>query len=224
MLEKIDNILFDLDGTLTDPKEGIINSILFALNKLEITENNINELDVFIGPPLRESFATRYNLTNELADKAMHYYREYYSEKGIYENMIYPGVKEMLKTLSSHNFQLFVATSKPTVYAIEVLRHFKIDINFKEIIGSNLDNSRTDKTEIISHIISTYGLQASHSVMIGDRKHDIIGAKNNSMKTIGVTYGYGSIEELLSCQPDFIVNSSPEIEAMFLNKSLLINL
>ena len=144
--------------------------------------------------------------------------------KGIYENKIYPGVKEMLKTLSSHNFQLFVATSKPTVYAIEVLRHFKIDICFKEIIGSNLDNSRTDKTEIISHIISTYGLQASDSVMIGDRKHDIIGAKNNSMKTIGVTYGYGSIEELLSCQPDFIVNSSPEIEAIFLNKSLLINL
>ena len=219
MIEKIDNILFDLDGTLTDPKEGIVNSILFALNKLGIHENYIDELDTFIGPPLRDSFVKRYTLTNELADKAMLYYREYFSVKGIYENRIYQGVKELLETLCSHHFKLFVATSKPTVFAVEVLRHFKIDSYFDEIIGSNLDNSRTDKTEIISYLVSAYGLQASDSIMIGDRKHDIIGAKNNKMKTIGVTYGYGSPEELKTHQPDFIVNSCKEIEALLTNTS-----
>lgn len=220
MMDKIDNILFDLDGTLTDPKEGIVNSILYALQKLSIHENFINELDSFIGPPLRESFLKRYDLTDEQADNAMLYYREYFSVKGIYENRIYPGVTEMLKSLCAHSFKLFVATSKPTVFAVEVLRYFKIDSYFDEIIGSNLDNSRTDKTEIISHIITTYGLQAASSVMIGDRKHDIIGAKNNSMKTIGVTFGYGSLEELKLHQPDHIVNSCKEIEALLLNTSV----
>jgi phosphoglycolate phosphatase len=215
MMDKIDNILFDLDGTLTDPKEGIVNSIVFALNKLGIHEKDIAELDTFIGPPLRESFLKRYNLTNELADKAMFYYREYFSVKGIYENKIYPGVKEMLESSDQH-YKLFVATSKPAVFAVEVLRYFKIDSYFDEIVGSNLDNSLTDKTEIISYLVSTNGLQVNDSVMIGDRKHDIIGAKNNSMKSIAVTYGYGSTEELLLHQPDLIVNNCKEIEALFL--------
>ena len=215
MTGRIDNILFDLDGTLTDPKEGIVNSILYALNKLGIHENNIDELDTFIGPPLRESFLKRYNLTNEMADNALLYYREYFSVKGIYENKIYPGVKELLESLCAYNYKLFIATSKPTVFAVEVLRHFEIDRYFNEIIGSNLDNSRTDKTEIISYIISKYGLHSSYSVMIGDRKHDIIGGKNNSVKTIGITYGYGSLEELLSCQPDFIVIDCKELETLF---------
>lgn len=219
-MDKINNILFDLDGTLTDPKEGIVNSILFALEKLGIHENYINELDTFIGPPLRESFLKRYNLTNERADDAMLYYREYFSVKGIYENRIYPGVREMLESLCARNYKLFVATSKPTVFAVEVLRHFKIDGYFDEITGSNMDNSRTDKTEIISFIISTNGLQAGCSVMIGDRKYDIIGAKNNLMKTIGVTYGYGSLDELLTYQPDFIVNSCKEIEELLINRSI----
>jgi phosphoglycolate phosphatase len=217
---RIINILFDLDGTLTDPKEGIVNSILFAFNKLGIHENSIDELDTFIGPPLRESFLKRYNLTNELADKAMLYYREYFSVKGIHENKIYPGVKELLESLCAHNYKLFVATSKPTVFAVEVLRHFKIASYFNAITGSNLDNTRTDKTEIISYLVSTYGLEARDSIMIGDRKHDIIGARNNSMKTIGVTYGYGSQEELLSYQPDFIANNCKEIEALLIYTSI----
>lgn len=216
MHNRFDNILFDLDGTLTDPKEGIKHSILFALNKLDILENFIDELDTFIGPPLRESFINRYNLTDEMADMAMKYYREYFSVYGLFENKLYAGVTGLLESLSSNKYQLFVATSKPTVYSVEILTHFKIGKYFKEIIGSNLDNTRTDKTEVISHIVSTYGLQASQSVMIGDRKHDIIGAKNNSMKSIGVTYGYGSPEELVAYQPDFIVSNCQEIEALFL--------
>jgi len=215
MIDEIDTILFDLDGTLTNPREGIVNSILFALKKLRIREDHINKLESFIGPPLRDSFAKRYNLNDAMADKAMLYYREYYSAKGIFENILYPGIVEMLESLKSNKYKLFVATSKPTVYAIEVLKHFNLDSYFNAITGSHLDNTRTDKTEIISHVLSNFGLNASQSVMIGDRKHDIIGAKNNSMKTIGVTYGFGSLEELILHKPDFIVHDCVEIKDLF---------
>ncbi len=217
MIEGIEAILFDLDGTLTNPKEGIVNSILYALGKLRIQEEHVSKLESFIGPPLRDSFAKRYNLNDAMADKAMHYYREYYSATGIFENILYPGIIEMLESLKSDKYKLYVATSKPTVYAIEVLKHFNLDTYFNAIIGSHLDNTRTDKTEIISHILSSFGLNASHSVMIGDRKHDIIGAKNNSMKTIGVTYGFGSLEELILHKPDFIVHDCDEIKDLFLD-------
>jgi phosphoglycolate phosphatase len=216
MIDEIDTILFDLDGTLTNPREGIVNSILFALKKLRIREDHINKLDSFIGPPLRDSFAKRYNLNDAMADKAMLYYREYYSAKGIFENILYPGIIEMLELLVSNKYQLYVATSKPTVYAIEVLKHFKLDTYFNATIGCHLDNTRTDKTEIIAHVISTFGLLAKRSIMIGDRKHDIIGAKNNSLKTVGVTYGFGSLEELILHNPDFIVNDCKEIKDLFL--------
>ena len=215
MTNTIKNILFDLDGTLTDPKEGIVNSILYALSKLGIEEEHVSELDGFIGPPLRESFMLRYNLSDHLGDEAMRLYREYYSVSGLYENILYPGVAELLESLSASNYKLYLATSKPTVYAAMVLAHFKIDRYFKEITGSNLDNTRTDKTEIIAYILSTYNLQAHQSVMIGDRKHDLIGAKNNSVMTIGVTYGYGSLHEHLSEKPDRIVNSCLELKSLF---------
>jgi len=214
---RIDNILFDLDGTLTDPKEGIVNSILYALDKLEIQEKHIKELDSFIGPPLRDSFQKRYNLSEDLAEKAMTFYREYFSEKGLYENEVYTGIDELLEFLYSHNYKMFVATSKPTLFADRILRHFNLDKYFIEIIGSNLDNTRTDKTEIISHVVSVHRLQTNNSVMIGDRKHDIIGAKNNSMKSIAVTYGYGSLEEISLHKPDFIVNNCNELKSILFN-------
>jgi phosphoglycolate phosphatase len=216
MIDNIDAILFDLDGTLTDPKEGIVNSILYALHKLGIKENNTHELASFIGPPLRESFAARYNLSISLADKAVNIYREYFSTKGLFENKLYPGVDDLLKSLSVHNYKLFVATSKPTVYSKQILKYFKLDNYFIDIIGSNLDNTFTDKTEIIAHVVSLYGLQTSRCIMVGDRKHDIIGAKNNSMKTIAVTYGYGTLQELKHFQPDFIANNCEEIKSILL--------
>jgi phosphoglycolate phosphatase len=214
MNSRTDNILFDLDGTLTDPKEGIINSILYALDKLGIYENSVAELDSFIGPPLRESFASRYNLSIENADNAVNIYREYFSTKGLFENKLYPGVTELLESLSSQKYTLFVATSKPTLFAKQILQHFKLDVHFKDIIGSNLDNTLTDKTEIILHVVSLHGLKVNKCIMIGDRKHDIIGAKNNSLKSIGVTYGYGSLEELTYYQPDFLANNCEEINAI----------
>lgn len=216
MTENIENILFDLDGTLTNPKEGIVNSILYALNKMGIPENSPHELETFIGPPLLESFQMRYDLSDKKADEIVIAYREYFSTKGLYENILYDGITELLELLHSQKYKLFVATSKPTVYSERILKHFKLKKYFTEIIGSNVDNTRTDKTEIISHIVTTHSLQAHQSIMIGDRKFDMIGAKNNSMKTIAVTYGYGSIEELSSHQPDFLVNTCSEIKSIFL--------
>lgn len=216
MAEKIKNVLFDLDGTLTDPKEEIVNSILFAYEKLGIIEDSVNELDSFIGPPLRESFIKRYHLSDFQADEAMSYYREYFATKGLFENVVYPGVTELLESLILNKFRLFVATSKPTIYAERILRHFKLDKYFIEIIGSNLDNSRTDKTEIIAYAMSSQNLEAGDSMMVGDRKHDIIGAKNNSIKSVGVTYGYGSMQEIVMAKPDYIVNDCVELEALFL--------
>lgn len=214
-MKQINTVLFDLDGTLTDPQKGIINSILFALDQLMIVENNVQELDAFIGPPLRDSFAGRYNLSHERADLAVQYYREYYAERGIFENNIYDGVHELLEYLTGNNFRLFVATSKPTVFAQKVLEHFELTNYFSGIAGSNLDNTRSDKTEIIAHVLSEYKLEVSNSVMIGDRKFDIIGAQNNSMQSIAVTYGYGTIEEINNSRPDFIVNDCNELKDFF---------
>lgn len=215
MTDKIENILFDLDGTLTDPKEGIVNSILYALDKMGIHENSPHELDSFIGPPLLESFQMRYDLDTEKADEIVIAYREYFSTKGLFENILYDGIAEVLESLHTQKYKLFVATSKPTVYSEQILEHFDLKKYFTEIIGSNVDNTRTDKTEIIAHVISTHGLQANKSIMIGDTKFDMIGAKNNSLKTVGVTYGYGSQEDLKYHNPDYIVNTCAEIRSIF---------
>lgn len=217
MKNRFSNVLFDLDGTLTNPKEGIVNSILYALNKLGIIENRIQELETFIGPPLRESFMTRYNLSENFADKAVTLYRDYFSTKGLFENELYSGIPELLQLLVAKKYKLFVATSKPTIYAVEIIKHFRIDQYFVEIIGSNLDNTRTDKTEVISHVVSTHQLIPSKSVMVGDRKHDIIGAKNNFLMSIGVTYGFGSLYEITLHQPDYIVNSCDELKSILTN-------
>jgi phosphoglycolate phosphatase len=217
MKGKIDNILFDLDGTLTDPRKGIINSIIYALEKLAIEEDNIHELESFIGPPLRESFMSRYNLSESLADKAITLYREYFAIKGIFENVIYPGVPDLLESLFNQKYHLFVATSKPTIFAEKIIGHFNFNKYFIDVVGSNLDNTRTDKAEIIAHLISAHRLQAESTIMVGDRKHDITGAKTNLIKSVAVTYGYGSLDELTLHEPDFIVNNCTELKSLLLS-------
>lgn len=204
-------ILFDLDGTLTDPQEGIINSVQYALRKMNIDENNREGLVKFIGPPLTESFQTFYKMSPEDAWQAVEFYREYFKEKGMYENIVYPGIPELLQELKKADKMLFVATSKPTVFSEKILEYFELAQYFNEIVGSNLDGTRVAKSEVIQHIFAMYSLDKERTVMVGDREHDIIGAKNNDIDSIAVTYGYGSFDELNQALPNQIVNSVKEL-------------
>ena len=163
-MNKIRNILFDLDGTIIEPEEGIINSILYALDKLKIEESDKDDLKSFIGPPLIDSFTNRYRLNNTEATEAVRFYREYFSKKGIYQNTLYENIIHLLIELNNDGFRLFLATSKPTIYAEKILTNFKIRSYFKGVVGSNLDNTRRDKTEIIKFVLTEFDLitQVSH--------------------------------------------------------------
>ena len=214
-MKQYSHILFDLDGTLTDPQEGIINSIQFALNRYGIKREN-HELIHFIGPPLHKSFQEIF-ITEEKAFEAVAVYREYYSVKGKFENLLYNGISELLETLTKNNKTLFVATSKPTIFAEEILHYFNIHHHFKMIIGSNLDGTRTEKKDIIQEIVDqNSNINLDDLVMIGDRKFDIVGAKHFGIDTISVTYGYGSLEELQLEEPTYIVNEVIALKSLLL--------
>lgn len=210
-MNQLKNILFDLDGTIIEPQEGIINSVLFALKKMGINEKNQEALKSFIGPPLIDSFANRYNLNSEEAEQAVTHYREYFSKTGIYESSLYDNVSTLLVELKNEGFRLFLATSKPTFYAEQILLNYELRSFFDGVVGSNMDNTRKDKTEIIEFVITEFGLERAETLMIGDTKFDIIGANNNSIKSIGVTYGHGSIKELREAHVHFIANSCMEL-------------
>ncbi len=200
-------ILFDLDGTLTDPKIGITKSVQYALRKLGIYEENLESLTRFIGPPLRDSFREYYLLDETRVQKAIEYYREYFSPYGIYENELYPEIPMLLDKLKTAGKYLVIATSKPTVFAEQILHHFDIRQYFDNVVGSNLDETRTTKEEVIEYALANIREEDKKKiVMIGDRKHDIIGAKMNHIDSIGVAYGYGSLEELQMEKPTHIVN------------------
>jgi len=189
-------ICFDLDGTLTDPKEGIIGSIRYALRQLGYKgPTNDRELEWCIGPPLLASFE---KLVGNLDDAkiALDVYRERFSEVGLFENEIYPDIVEVLSKFSADGNRMFVATSKPTIYAERIINYFQLADYFETIFGSELDGMRSDKTELLAWLLSKKQLSAADTVMVGDRSHDIIGAVNNEMRSVGVLYGYGSKEEL----------------------------
>jgi len=204
-MKQYSHILFDLDGTLTDPQEGIINSIQHALKHYGIKKEN-HELLHFIGPPLHKSFQEIFE-TEEKAFEAVAVYREYFSTKGKFENLLYKGIPELLEQLNQNNKTLFVATSKPTIFAEQILDYFKIHQHFKTIIGSNLDGTRTEKKDIIQEIVNQLpNVNLDKLVMIGDRKYDILGARHHGIDTISVMYGYGTLEELQNENPTHIVN------------------
>lgn len=196
------NILFDLDGTLTDPFEGITNSVIYSLKKCGIDESDKQKLKCFIGPPLYKSFMVEYSLSRSDALKAVDYYREYYADKGIFENFLYDGINETLEFLSERGNFLYVATSKPKIFAEKILRHFDISKYFRFVAGATLDSRLVEKSDIIKFAIEENNIDVSHAVMIGDRKHDILGAKQNKIKSIGVLYGYGTFEELSAAGAD----------------------
>ena len=193
----MDAIFFDLDGTLTNPKPGITRSIQYALQKLDHpTMPTEDELTWCIGPPLRASFVRLLGAETS-ADLAVTYYRERFSDVGLYENRVYDGIGEVLTTLGASGHRLFVATSKAHVFADRIIDHFGLRQHFEHVFGAELDGTRADKSHLLEHALKETSVDPAKTLMIGDRSHDMVGAKNNGMKRIGVLYGYGSREELL---------------------------
>lgn len=205
------NILFDLDGTIIEPQQGILNSIRHAAQKMGVEIPATTEMHQFIGPPIMDSFQSKLSLNYEDAMKAVAYFRKYYQTTGIHQHQLFPYVGQLLINLKERGYNLFVATSKPTVFAKEILEGHKMDSLFTEIVGCNLDNSRSDKTEIIDYIVKKYNLDISKTIMIGDTKYDIISAKNHKMKSIGVSYGHG---DFIKHTPDFEVDNCKELEIL----------
>lgn len=202
------SILFDLDGTLTDAAPGITNSVKYALSKFGIDETDDNKLRKFLGPPLISSFMEFYGFSKEKAQKAVEYYREYFVPHGIFENEVYSGIPKLLQKLKADGKTLIIATSKPETFAVQIAEHFEIDSYFDLIAGSNLDNTRSKKAQVIEYALKTLGiLDRAHAVMIGDREHDIKGAKKTGLRSIGVLYGYASPGELENAGADFTANS-----------------
>lgn len=206
------SILFDLDGTLTDAAPGITNSVKYALSKFGIDETDDNKLRKFLGPPLISSFMEFYGFSKEKAQKAVEYYREYFVPHGIFENEVYSGIPKLLQKLKADGKTLIIATSKPETFAVQIAEHFEIDSYFDLIAGSNLDNTRSKKAQVIEYALETLGiLDRAHAVMIGDREHDIKGAKKTGLRSIGVLYGYASSGELENAGADFTANSPEEL-------------
>lgn len=208
-------ILFDLDGTLTDPREGITRSIQHALARLGIDEPDLKKLEPFIGPPLLQAFMQFYGFDEARAWQAVEFYRERFSVRGLYENLLFDGVLELLEHLRGQGRTLYVATSKPSIFAREIARHFAFDHHFKVIYGSELDGTRTNKVELIAHLLAEEQLEAAQALMIGDRKHDLIGARENGLQAVAVGYGFGSHEELMAESPDYYFATLAELRQAF---------
>ena len=215
----LEYIFFDLDGTLTDPAIGITNAVMHALKKYGIAVSDRKELYKFIGPPLWDSFEKYCGFSKEEANAAVEYYREYYRDKGMFENQVYDGCEGLLKELKDNGKILIVATSKPEVFAEQILEHFGIAKYFTFIAGSTLDGSRVKKGDVIRYALESCKIiDGSQAIMIGDREHDIIGAKEMGLSSIGVLFGYGSRAELEEAGADFIVSTIEDIGKVILAK------
>ncbi len=208
-------IFFDLDGTITEPALGITNGIIYALDKFGIEVTDRTSLYKFIGAPLRDSFREFYGFTEEEVERAVALYREYYSDKGIIENEIMPGIEEALASLRNAGCKLYVATSKPEIYAKKILEHIGLDSYFDIVAGSQLDGSRDNKELVLRYLLETSGINhvdgISSTVMVGDRKFDIEGAKAVGIDHIGVTFGYGDKLELETAGALKIVDTAKEL-------------
>lgn len=204
--------MFDLDGTLVDSQNGIIKSIVFTLNKFKIYESDSKRLRSFVGPPLKESFVKYYDMKENTADDAVRVFREYYNKNGLYEVELYEGTRAMLDTLKSCGYRLFIATSKPTIFAQKIAKYLRVDSYFEEIAGSNLDNTRSKKAEIIEYLIDTFHMGNKKEIlMIGDKSQDILGAAKCDISAIGVSYGYGTESELQQSHPIYIADSPEKL-------------
>ena len=216
----INTILFDLDGTLTDSKTGIVKSAQYALESFGIKIENTDDLTSFIGPPIRQSFKEFYGFDDINVERAVEKFRERYFSIGVYENEMYEGIDVLLHKLKDNGKTLFVATSKVTTLANIVLSHFKIDNYFTFVSGAEMNGNRSEKAEVIEYALEQNNITDLIScLMIGDRKHDILGAKNVGIKSIGVLYGYGGFDELSNAGADFIVKDVGELSELLLGIS-----
>ena len=203
-------ILWDLDGTLTNPASGIVGSIQYALEKSGRPVPKFDDLLWVIGPPIQIIFS---KLAPEADEKTIWNliakYRECYGEKGMFENEVYPGIPDLLKTFADR--KMFVCTSKPYFFASQILDHFDLTKHFRQVFGAELDGRLSNKGELIQHILKTHDLDPTQTVIIGDREHDVFGAKAAGISSIGITWGFGSREELTLAGADQIVDSIADL-------------
>lgn len=209
-------ILFDLDGTLTDSGQGILNSVAYALEKMGIEEPDTANLNRFIGPPLYESFSRFYQLSPEDTQSAVDAFRVYFKEKGMFENQLYPGIIPLLEELRTAGKTLVIATSKPEIFAKQILEHFGIAHYFDVIAGASLDSSRISKADVIGYAINQLEAFPNNAVMIGDREHDIEGARRHQLPAIGVLYGYGSKQEFEKAGATMMVETVQDLKRVLL--------
>ncbi|MDF2587069.1 MAG: phosphatase [Anaerocolumna sp.] len=212
-------ILFDLDGTITNPKEGITKSIQYALKAMGIEVNDLDSLCKHIGPPLKDGFKEFWGFDEMKANLAVEKYRERYVDTGIYENYEYEGISDLFATLTEKGYQLIVATSKPEKFAKQIMEHFDLSKYFRDVCGSSMDSTRSKKGDVIRYALEKNQITNPEEViMVGDRYHDILGAKENGIPAIAVLYGFGNREEFITHGADYIIETVQEL------KSLLITL
>ncbi len=202
-------ILFDLDGTLTDSGEGIINCAILALEHFGLPVPSREEMRVFVGPPLHETFV-RFGVPKDKAEEAVAVYRSRYIPIGKYENTPYPGIRELLETLKAEGHKLYVATSKPEQMSVDILQHFDLAKYFDQICGATMDTSRTNKEAVIAYLLEQNG-RADNMVMVGDTKFDVIGAKAHGIPTVGVSWGYGEVGDMVDAGAVAIADTAGEL-------------
>lgn len=214
---KYETILFDLDGTLTNPGVGITKSVEYALNRYGITVEDRKTLEPFIGPPLIDSFMKYYGFSKEQAVEAVEIYREYFRAKGLYENEVYPGIPELLQALKSAGKTLLIASSKPEEFVLGILEHFDLLQYFDAVGGAAMDETRTKKEEVLEYILKKAKVtDRSRCILVGDRKFDVNGAHETGMDALAVTYGFGSLEELTAAKPEYTAHTPKEIATILL--------
>lgn len=206
------HVLFDLDGTLTDPREGILNGLKYALESLGAPIPSDTALERYIGPPLQANFAALLETTDPTRiATAVHLYRQRYTAGGMFQNVVYPGITQTLTALQAQRVALYVATAKPTVQARQILEHFGLSHYFQAIYGSELDGTRTDKRDLIAYILADTAISPQQTVMVGDREYDMRGAVANRVTPVGVLWGYGSQQELTSAGASLLCDSPPAL-------------
>ena len=207
----IENLLIDLDGTLTNPLEGVGRSLNYAMSQMKIDVDPGETFSWVIGPPIQASIARLMpDHSAREREEALQHYRKYYGERGAYENELYEGIRDTLKTLRLARFRMYLCTSKALPFARQVIQHFRLEEYFDAIHGSELDGRRKDKAELIEYVLSSHDLSPEHTLMVGDTRYDLIGAKKNNIRSAGVTWGFGEEKDLTEHSPDFLFHSPVE--------------